>query len=337
MVWKAACDGVEAGAQADVEMGEGRVHGGCDTAGARLGIAVTDWMRGGDENESSIQTDASMTEEGSSSDGNDADGSWRGLETAGIPKPGAWSRQRMSLAAIRDGKIDYGTKDGKTDYSADHPVAGLYGAIDTALATVNRLLDPESSDDEWNDVIRNGLAVDGGGVEHPFSDASRWWWAQRRFQPDSLCSGQADSNYLAAKLDDGCSPDGAWTRKATDAITNNVYWYTDATGFPIPDGLQLDSRVNPQEIVSRAYDAVLIPMDDGDWHVTVYCPATLSRPVVDRDGNEIDITRMKPGDEAYWNPASHVGVGTKQHPCQTVEVTVGGQKPFWAAVDGDYR
>lgn len=298
MVWKAACDGVEAGAQADVEMGEGRVHGGCDTAGARLGIAVTDWTRGGDENESSIQTDASMTEEGSSSDGNDADGSWRGLETAGIPKPGAWSRQRMSLATIRDGKIDYGTKDGKTDYSADYPVAGLYGAIDTALATVNRLLDPESSDDEWNDVIRNGLA---------------------------------------AKLDDGCSPDGAWTRKATDAITNNVYWYTDATGFPIPDGLQLDSRVNPQEIVSRAYDAVLIPMDDGDWHVTVYCSATLSRPVVDRDGNEIDITRMKPGDEAYWNPASHVGVGTKQHPCQTVEVTVGGQKPFWAAVDGDYR
>lgn len=301
-----------------------------------LGIAVTDWTRGGDEDESSIQTDASMTEEGSSSDGNDADGSWRGLETAGIPKPGAWSRQRMSLATIRDGKIDYGTKDGKTDYSADHPVAGLYGAIDTASATVNRLLDPESSDDEWNDVIRNGLAADGGGVEHPFSDAPRWWWAQRRFQPDSLCSGQADSNYLAAKLDDGCSPDGAWTRKATDAITNNVYWYTDATGFPIPDGLQLDSRVNPQEIVSRAYDAVLIPMDDGDWHVTVYCPATLSRPVVDRDGNEIDITRMKPGDEAYWNPASHVGVGTKQHPCQ-MEVTVGGQKPFWAAVDGDYR
>lgn len=162
MVRKAACDGVEAGAQADVEMGEGRVHGGCDTAGARLGIAVTDWTRGGDENESSIQTDASMTEEGSSSDGNDADGSWRGLETAGIPKPGAWSRQRMSLATIRDGKIDYGTKDGKTDYSADHPVTGLYGAIDTALATVNRLLDPESSDDEWNDVIRNGLAADGG-------------------------------------------------------------------------------------------------------------------------------------------------------------------------------
>ena len=55
----------------------------------------------------------------------------------GSPKPGAWSRQRMSLATIRDGKIDYGTKDGKTDYSADHPVAGLYGAIDTALATVN--------------------------------------------------------------------------------------------------------------------------------------------------------------------------------------------------------
>lgn len=72
-----------------------------------LGIAVTDWTRGGDEDESSIQTDASMTEEGSSSDGNDADGSWRGLETAGIPKPGAWSRQRMSLATIRDGKIDY--------------------------------------------------------------------------------------------------------------------------------------------------------------------------------------------------------------------------------------
>lgn len=35
------------------------------------------------------------------------------------------------------------------------------------------------------------------------------------------------------------------------------------------------------------------------------------------------------GDEAY-TVISATGYGTVQHPCRTVEVVVGGQKPFWS-------
>ena len=35
-------------------------------------------------------------------------------------------------------------------------------------------------------------------------------------------------------------------------------------------------------------------MDDGNWHVTVYCPASLDSPLLDKDSNEFDT----------WNPAT---------------------------------
>ena len=41
----------------------------------------------------------------------------------------------------------------------------------------------------------------------------------------------------------------------------------------------------PQQTVSKAYCTVLIPMDDGNWHVTVYCPASLDGPLLDKDSN----------------------------------------------------
>lgn len=44
---------------------------------------------------------------------------------------------------------------------------------------------------------------------------------------------------------------------------------------------------------------VLVPMDDGNWHVTVYCPASLGGPLLDKDSNEFDTDDVKPGDKSY--------------------------------------
>lgn len=55
----------------------------------------------------------------------------------------------------------------------------------------------------------------------------------------------------------------------------------------------------PQQKVSKAYCTVLIPMDDGNWHVTVYCPASLDGPLLDKDSNEFDTDDVKPGDKSY--------------------------------------
>ena len=48
-----------------------------------------------------------------------------------------------------------------------------------------------------------------------------------------------------------------------------------------------------------------------------------------KDANELDPDQVKAGDEAY-TVISATGYGTVQHPCRTVEVVVGGQKPFWS-------
>lgn len=51
--------------------------------------------------------------------------------------------------------------------------------------------------------------------------------------------------------------------------------------------------------------------------------------MLDKDANELDPDQVKAGDEAY-TVISATGYGTVQHPCRTVEVVVGGQKPFWS-------
>ena len=50
---------------------------------------------------------------------------------------------------------------------------------------------------------------------------------------------------------------------------------------------------------SPRHYTVLIPMDDGNWHVTVYCPASLDGPLLDKDSNEFDTDDVKPGDKSY--------------------------------------
>lgn len=145
---------------------------------------------------------------------------------------------------------------------------------------------------------------------------------------DGVCSRQSGDNYLSADYSGDCSTDGVWQREDTDAIRSNPYYQDDVT-FPIPDGLDVDATVEPQQVAARAYDTVLIPMDDGNWHVTVYCPASLDVDAVDEDGHEIDTDTLDGGDNALvWELPT--GLGTAERPCVTVEVTVGGQRPFWS-------
>ncbi|WP_152571207.1 hypothetical protein [Bifidobacterium tsurumiense] len=243
-----------------------------------------------------------------------------GLRAAGIPVPGDWSRQSGYRVTVEDGRADW------PEQASMEPMAGSYGVADTALDTLDRLLDPTMDDQAWAQGVLGSLGADGGGVEHPVSDAPRWWWAQRRFDPTALCRAVDSDPYVQGQYRGGCADDGEWDDEAERAVSQAGMYDTTSTDFPVPDGLTVDSLTNPQDVASRAYGVVGVPMDDGIWHVTVYCPATLDGPLTDLDGNEL--TGLDGRGEA-WTSISPTGWGTVQRPCRTVEVTVGGQKPFW--------
>lgn len=269
------------------------------------------------------KTDTSTTSKDSTPTTNATDKQqWAGLVAAGIPVPGDWSRQQTAFRVTT-------TQDGTRtiDPNGGTSLRDPYGPIDAALTTVNALLDPNGSDDQWRERVFATLGEDGGGVSRSISDAPRWWWTQRRFDKNSTCTGQSADNYTTNGY--ACNKDGQSTETDTQIIRSNAYYDTSETNFPVPNGLNLSSTVNPQNVVSRAYDTILIPMDDGNWHVTVYCPASLDVGLIDRQANELDPDTVKPGDEAYTVTAA-TGFGTVQHPCHSVEVTVGGQKPFWS-------
>lgn len=245
-----------------------------------------------------------------------------GLEASGIPTPGDWSRQEGYRLVVEDGRARLPQTESE---SSVDPLEGGYGVIDTALATLDALLDPTADDQTWAEHVLDSLGVDGGGREHPVSDAPRWWWAERRFTPATLCSAP-DDPYVQGQYRGGCTDDDAWDDDGGKAIAEAGMFDTTSTDFPVADGLALDSTTNPQDTVSRAYGVVSVPMDDGIWHVTVYCPATLDGPAVDRNGSEL--ASFDGVDEA-WTVHGLTGFGTVDRPCVTVEVTVGGQKPFW--------
>ena len=210
---------------------------------------------------------------------------YAGLEAAGIPVPGDWSQRTTAFPVDTH-------KDGTRTLSENADGITLHngsGPIDTALETVDALLDPNGSDDEWR-------------------------------------KNQYDDKYVNYAYT--CTSDGKWEGSDTDAIQSQPFWTTKETSFPIPEGGGPSSTTDPQQTVSQAYNTVLLPMDD-NWHVTVYCPAALDASLLDKDANELDPDQVKAGDEAY-TVISATGYGTVQHPCRTVEVVVGGQKPFWS-------
>lgn len=283
---------------------------------ASLGFIITKHYK----NEETADTKDALTVTADTDTGqgeNDGGNTWKGLRAAGIPTPADWSRQKMVKVADDDDsdEIDYKSV----------PIDGEFGATDTALRTINRILDPTTGDDEWNRMYASLLSAEAPGGARPMSNAPRYWWSQRRFEANAACSRQSDETF-GLPYDQGmCSTEDEWTRDDTESIQGIQYY--KGTSFPIPDGLDINGRTDPQSVVSKAYDTIQIPMDDGIWHVTVYCPATLDQPFVDKDGNEVgkDSKVTK-----YTGRYSSTGIGTRQRPCQTVEVAVGGQKPFWA-------
>ena len=93
------------------------------------------------------------------------------------------------------------------------------------------------------------------------------------------------------------------------------------------------TATDPQTLVARSYSTFAVPMDDGIWHITVYCPADPDM-LLDKDANELGVTarqtdRLTEGMQGFGNPWRMTGIGTRQHPCRTVEIAVGGQLPYW--------
>ena len=149
---------------------------------------------------------------------------YAGLEAAGIPVPGDWSQRTTAFPVDTH-------KDGTRTLSENADGITLHngsGPIDTALETVDALLDPNGSDDEWRKNVFALLGDDGAGESHPVSDAPRWWWTQRRFHAGSVCSGQYDDKYVNYAYT--CTSDGKWEGSDTDAIQSQPYRLSSGAG-----------------------------------------------------------------------------------------------------------
>ncbi|OZG59901.1 hypothetical protein BLEM_2076 [Bifidobacterium lemurum] len=286
-----------------------------------LGVVATNRLNS-DQSDTASASPSANEESGEPDADESSDVRWRGLKAAGIPIPGEWSRQTgfYLVSKSEDGEVS-------TDLES-RSVAGEGGPVETALAAVDALLDPDLSDDEWAQTVTGLLSEDGGGVSHALSDAPRYWWLARSFNPDGVCSRMSGDRYTVQSYD--CTADGEFEGSDEDAVKGTQHYY--GALFSLSGNMSTSSSVDPQEEAAKAYDTILIPMDDGNWHVTVYCPASLDRPLVDEDANETGVSDagdLEPGQSAYTGFARSTGYGTTQRPCRTVEVTVGGQKPYW--------
>lgn len=250
-------------------------------------------------------------------------GGYRGLQAAGIPVPGDWSRQSL-VSATRTG--------GESSDVGQAPVGGRGGPVDVALDTVDAILDPTPSDEEWNQTMQNLFQPDIAGASHGPGNMARYWWRQRRFNADKLCTGVSKDMLLIQSYD--CSTDHRFQGKSEETIKDTQYWDPASAFFDVPQsiGEHVTSSTDPQTVISRYYDAVAIPMDDGVWYVTVDCPAMADQPFLDKNGDEMQAASaadMPDGTKFWISSVSSVGVGTNQRPCQPVEITVAGQTPFW--------
>ncbi len=252
-------------------------------------------------------------------------GGYGGLKAAGIPTPGDWSRQRV-LSIVKE-------QQGDERKVSMKPVGGKGGPVDVALDTVNRILDPTPSDEEWNDTMQQLFQTDIAGQSHGPSNMARYWWSQRRLNPDLLCTGRQSDNLIIQSYD--CSTDRTYQGDADGIVKDTQSWMqgSDRVFFDIPGsiGSSIASSTDPQSVISQYYDAVAIPMDDGMWYVTVACPAAADHPFMDENGDETGYASIDdvPAGTRVWLAGGSVGVGTNQRPCRPVEITVGGQRPFW--------
>ena len=83
------------------------------------------------------------------------------------PHAGDWSRQRV-LSIVKE-------QQGDERKVSMKPVGGKGGPVDVALDTVDRILDPTPSDEEWNDTMQQLFQPDIAGQSHGPSNMARYW------------------------------------------------------------------------------------------------------------------------------------------------------------------
>ena len=253
---------------------------------------------------------------------------WQGLRAAGIPTPGTWSRQTGMTIFTRDSGID--TVKPESYYGKQ--IAGDPGPIDTALASLDTILDPGISQDEWHNAYTAVLKEDASGQIQAMGGAPRYWWAGRKYTPDMMCSPSSAYTLMLAYDTGSCTADNTWQGEKHAAIQSIQYYQPGSTSFPVPDDDE-SSATDPQTLAARSYSTVAVPMDDGIWHITVYCPANPDM-LLDWNADELGITawqadRLGAGVQGLADPWRMTGIGTRQRPCRTVEIAVGGQLPYW--------
>ena len=232
-----------------------------------------------------------------------------GLEAAGIPVDTKW----------RDIRVE--SKTGEVVVRDDG-----FGPAGAALKALDATLDPKSDDAAYAKKRSEVIRPDPSGHAQPAGDTPRWWLTQRRYTPAKICNKSLPGSLTAAP---SCQGD-TWDRPAGEAMVL-ANGYLGETAFPVPKGMQFDSRTDPQSIVRIGYDTLYVPMDDGVWSVTTFCPASMKSVHMDREGNE--------GPDDARHPYTYVGAGlmpfgTRQTPCYAVDIAVAGQNPFWLVSDG---
>ena len=178
-------------------------------------------------------------------------GGYGGLKAGGIPTPGDWSRQRV-LSIVKE-------QQGDERKVSMKPVGGKGGPVDVALDTVDRILDPTPSDEEWNDTMQQLFQPDIAGQSHGPSNMARYWWSQRRLNPDLLCTGRQSDNLIIQSYD--CSTDRTYQGDADGIVKDTQSWMqgSDRVFFDIPGsiGSSIASSTDPQSVISLYYDGGL--------------------------------------------------------------------------------
>lgn len=252
-------------------------------------------------------------------------GGYGGLKAAGIPTPGDWSRQRV-LSIVKE-------QQGDERKVSMKPVGGKGGPVDVALDTVDRILDPTPSDEEWNDTMQQLFQLDIAGQSHGPSNMARYWWSQRRLNPDLLCTGRQSDNLIIQSYD--CSTDRTYQGDADGIVKDTQSWMqgSDRVFFDIPGVDRLVHRIVDRPAVGDLAILRRGRHPHGRRHVVRDggLPRGGRPPVHGRERrrDRIRVDRRRARRHRVWLAGGSVGVGTNQRPCRPVEITVGGQRPFW--------
>ena len=152
---------------------------------------------------------------------------------------------------------------------------------------MDALLDPNGSDDEWRKDVFALLGDDGAGraIRSPTRRAGGGPSAASA--PDPYARGQYDDKYVNYAYT--CTSDGRWEGSVYGC--HPVPAVLDDEGNQLPDPGRRRTVIHDGSAADRqpgVQHGALADGRFGNWHVTVYCPAALDAPLLDKDANELD-------------------------------------------------